>query len=117
MTRSSSDNPDYDPTSRPGGQRTLAVALEGEAADTTRVVARGEGVLAEQILSLAFSHNVKVRQDAALAEILATLEPDSEIPPIALAAVAEILTRLYQADRSLGQTAASPYGRTSQGQD
>ncbi|WP_022727315.1 EscU/YscU/HrcU family type III secretion system export apparatus switch protein [Fodinicurvata sediminis] len=117
MARSSSERPNHTPVSLQDSQRTLAVALEGEAAETTRVVARGEGVLAEQILSLAFSHDIKVRQDAALAEILAALKPESEIPPVALAAVAEILTRLYQADSSLGQTATNLDVQDIQGQD
>ncbi|MFC4351161.1 EscU/YscU/HrcU family type III secretion system export apparatus switch protein [Fodinicurvata halophila] len=89
-------------------KRPLAVALSGEDGESTRVVARGEGALAEQILSLAFSHGVKVRQDAALAEILSTLEPESEIPPIALAAVAEILNHLYQAERRYRSDSSTP---------
>lgn len=117
MARSSPESPNHAHASVQDSQRTLAVALEGEAAETTRVVAKGKGALAEQILSLAFSHDIKVRQDAALAEILAALEPKSEIPPVALAAVAEILTRLYQADRSLGQTATNLDVQDIQGQD
>lgn len=92
-------------------KKPLAVALSGEEAESTRVVAKGEGALAEQILSLAFSHGVKVRQDAALAEVLSALEPESEIPPIALAAVAEILNHLYQAERRYRSDSSTPTGQ------
>ena len=79
--------------------RSLAVALrrEPEREERTRVIAKGEGALAEQILEIAFDRGVKVRSDADLAEILSTVEVDSEIPLEALAAVAEILTYVYRA--------------------
>ncbi|MEM7169562.1 MAG: EscU/YscU/HrcU family type III secretion system export apparatus switch protein [Pseudomonadota bacterium] len=76
----------------------IAFALQSAdgRAETTRLVARGEGELAEEILALALSHGVPVRQDADLASLLDTVELDSDIPLPALAAVAEILTYLYQ---------------------
>lgn len=66
-----------------------------------RIVATGRGKLAEQILELAFANGVRVREDANLAEILATLDLDSEIPSEAIVAVAEILTRVYEANAAL----------------
>jgi flagellar biosynthesis protein len=78
--------------------RKVAVALHYDpiAAATPRVVATGRGALAEQILSIAFAAGVKVREDADLAEILAKVDLDSEIPIEALAAVAEILAYVYR---------------------
>ena len=52
--------------------------------------------MARQILELAFANNVKVREDPDLVEILATLEVGAEIPVIAFAAVAEILSHVYR---------------------
>lgn len=79
--------------------RSLAIALrrEPEREERPRVIAKGEGALAEQILQIAFDRGVKVRTDADLAEILSTVEVDCEIPLEALAAVAEILTYVYRA--------------------
>jgi flagellar biosynthesis protein len=75
------------------------VAVENRKSDRAapRVVASGRGALAEQILQIAFDRGVKVRHDADLAEILATIEVESEIPLEALAAVAEILSYVYRA--------------------
>ena len=67
-----------------------------------RVVAKGKGAVAEQILELAFAHHVKVRQDADMVELLEAIEVDCEIPLSALAAVAEILTYVYRANGVLG---------------
>ena len=62
------------------------------------VVASGRGALAEKILDVAFAHGVKVREDADLAEILAAVDIDSEIPVEAFVAVAEILRYVYAAN-------------------
>lgn len=84
-------------------ERTIAVALEydPENPKVPTVAASGYGYIAEKILDLAFAAGVKVRRDADLAEILAALDLDSEIPPEAFAAVAEILSYVYQLNVSL----------------
>jgi flagellar biosynthesis protein len=88
-------------TEKPAPERCLAIALENvtpEGLGAPRVVASGRGAVAEQILQIAFERGVKVRTDSDLAEILAAVEVDSEIPLAALAGVAEILRYLYQTD-------------------
>lgn len=79
--------------------RALAIALsrEHEADVNPKVVAKGHGKVAEQILEIAFERGVKVRSDSDLAEILQAIELESEVPLVALAAVAEILTYVYRA--------------------
>ena len=64
------------------------------------VVATGRGEFAEIILDIAFRNGVKVRRDADLAEILATMDLDSEIPVEAIIAVAEILRYIYAANQT-----------------
>ena len=66
-----------------------------------RVVAKGRGALAAQIVALARDHGVAVRRDQDLAALLSTLEVDCPIPVAAFAAVAEILGHLYRANREL----------------
>lgn len=80
-------------------ERQVAVALQHdpESAAAPRIVAKGRGALAEQILQIAFDRDIKVRSDADLAEILAAVDVDSEIPLEAFAAVAEILSYVYRA--------------------
>ena len=80
--------------------RPVAVALEYQPGKSAlpRVVATGRGSIAEQILELAFANGVKVREDADLAQMLAAVDVDSEIPIEALVAVADILARVYQAN-------------------
>lgn len=78
--------------------KAVAVRNEPESARPPRLVAKGRGALAEQILEIAFAQGVKVREDAELADILEAVDVDSEIPLEAFAAVAEILAYVYRAN-------------------
>jgi flagellar biosynthesis protein len=84
--------------SRTGKRVPTAVALTYEYGDAAppKVAASGRGALAERILELAFANGVPVREDADLAELLATVDIDSEIPTEALIAVAEVLSYVYR---------------------
>lgn len=78
----------------------LAVALRKDPSVDIypRVTATGRGAVAEQILAIALAHDVKVRTDADLVEVLGALDLDSPIPPVVLATVSEILTYVYRAN-------------------
>lgn len=80
--------------------RPAAVALENDpnTPDLPKITAAGRGKWAEQILELAWANGIKVREDPALAEILASIELDSPIPTEAIMAVAEILAYVYEAE-------------------
>lgn len=80
--------------------RQTAVALKDRTAErlVPQVVAAGRGEIAEKILQLAFENGIKVKEDGALAEMLAAVELDSPIPSEAFMAVAEILYYVYRAN-------------------
>jgi len=61
-----------------------------------RVVARGQGVLAEHIIAIARAHHVPIHADPALVAVLARLDIDEQIPPALYVAVAEVLGFLYR---------------------
>ena len=73
-----------------------AIAVRGEGT-SARMLAKGRGALAEQILDLAFASGVKVRQDAALTQMLEAFDVDSLIPVPAMEAVAAVLAHVYLA--------------------
>lgn len=96
----------YKPLKQPG-EPVVAVAIQGVRGNPDslpKIIASGRGKLAEQILELAFSKGIKVREDADLAQLLATLDLDTPIPSEAIVAVAEILTRVYEANARLANT-------------
>ena len=82
-------------------ERQAAVALKRFGIDDSaipKVVAAGYGKLAEEIVRLAFENGVKVREDKDLAQILAAITLDSDIPSEALVAIAEILAYVYKSN-------------------
>lgn len=83
-----------------GEKRLVAAAIKNDpnSPDLPQIVAAGRGKWAEQIIELAFQNGLKVREDPALAEILASVELDSPIPTEAIMAVAEILAYVYEAE-------------------
>lgn len=85
-------------------KRHRAVALHYDKNDRApRVIASGAGELARRILELAEEHNVPVKQDDSLVELLSQLDLHQEIPEEAYRAVAAILAFLYQADEEWKQ--------------
>ncbi len=80
-------------------KRKLAVALKyEEGQNAPHIVATGAGELAQRILELALQHNVPVRENDSLVQILSRLQLGYEIPPETFRAVAEILAFLYRTD-------------------
>ncbi len=81
-------------------KRQTAVALKDRTLErkVPQVVAAGRGKIAEQILQLAYDNDIRIREDSALAEMLAAIEIDSPIPPEAFSAVAEIMSYVYRAN-------------------
>jgi len=83
----------------PARRRQAAVALRQYGMDEAaipKIVAAGYGEIAAQILEIAFENGVKVREDRDLAEILAAVTLDGEVPTEALVAVGEILAHVYK---------------------
>jgi flagellar biosynthesis protein len=78
-----------------------AAALSYEARDAAagrapRVVARGQGVLAEQIIRLARENAVPIHESRELAAALTRFEVDQTVPPALYVAVAEVLAWAYR---------------------
>ena len=74
-----------------------AIALKyDESAVAPSVVAKGRGEIAESILALAEMHDVPVREDGDLLQLLYACDLGDEIPVDLYAAVAELLAYLYE---------------------
>ena len=69
----------------------LAVALKYQKPRAPRVVASGRGAVGEAIIAKAKEAGVPIQQNPALAEALASIELDSEIPEALYKAVAQVL--------------------------
>lgn len=77
-----------------------AVALKYSPLDmqAPSVVAKGKGIVAEEIMHKAKEHGVPIQEDASLVEVLGQLELNQEIPEELYRLVAEILSFVYRTD-------------------
>jgi flagellar biosynthesis protein len=80
---------------RPGPTKN-AIALAYQAGDKApRVVAKGRGMVAEEIIARASKHGVFVHESKELVALLMQVELDDRIPPALYQAVAELLAWLH----------------------
>ncbi len=80
-----------------------AVALTYMQTDAApRVVAKGRGVIAEQIIARAREHEVYVHESPELVSLLMQVDLDQRIPPQLYMAVAELLAWIYQLESASG---------------
>ncbi len=92
--------------SKPDSTRE-AIALAYHQTDAApRVVARGKGLIAEQIIAKAREHGVYVHESPELVALLTQVNLDEHIPPQLYMAVAELLAWLYRIEQ--GQSAPPP---------
>jgi flagellar biosynthesis protein len=91
-----------------GPVRAVALRYEHGSERAPRVVAKGDGALAERILAFAREHGVAIREDRDLLELLAACDVGDEIPVELYDAVARILTCLYALNRELAEEGFAP---------
>ncbi len=79
--------------------RQEAVALRyGEGDLAPQVIAKGSGLIAEEIIRRAREAGVFVHDSADLTALLMQVDLDRHIPPALYAAVAELLAWLYRVE-------------------
>ncbi|KQV54253.1 MULTISPECIES: EscU/YscU/HrcU family type III secretion system export apparatus switch protein [unclassified Duganella] len=87
-------------------QSAVALAYKsGEAAP--KVVAKGRGLVAEQIIAVAAEHGVHIHESKELVSLLMEVDLDHQIPPLLYRVIAELLAWLYhiEAAQKTGQPA------------
>ena len=83
--------------------RDTAVALRynQDKDQAPTVIAKGQGLIAERIREIAGQQGIPIHRDSDLVELLAQVDIDREIPGELYAAVAEVLSWIYKANRDL----------------
>lgn len=82
-------------------KRKAAIALQYDAKKESvpKVLAKGKGKVAENILEAAKEHNIPIQEDPSLAELLGKLDINKKIPEELYKAVAEVFAFVYKADK------------------
>jgi len=89
-------------TPREPRKRAVALRYQAERDPAPRVIAQGQGILADRILSIARSEGIHIQEDPDLLALLATLEVNETIPEDLYRAVAEVLAFVYRLNQRLG---------------
>ena len=74
----------------------VALGYEPEKDNAPKVLAKGQGHVAQKIIQIAIDEGIEIRKDADLLQILKAVDIDSEIPIEAFSAVAEIISYIYK---------------------
>jgi flagellar biosynthesis protein len=82
-------------------KKALALRYRHRVDQAPMVVAKGRGIIAERIIEIAKKHNIPLKSDPALIEVLSKLDLDQEIPTELYRAVAEVLAYVYKMTKKL----------------
>lgn len=85
----------------PERRRAVALRYDQSRDAAPRVVARGQGYVAERILTIAREAGIHVHEDPDLVAVLAALDVEAEIPQDLYRAVAEILAFVYRLNQQM----------------
>lgn len=83
-------------TPSPKPQKAVALKYDREKSGAPKVVASGKGEVANNIIKLAQEHDIFIKKDADLVELLSKIELNKEIPPMLYKAVAEVFSFIYK---------------------
>ncbi len=90
-----------------GLQTAVALAYQ-DGAGAPKVVAKGSGLVAEQIILRAREHGVFVHESKELVALLMELDLDRQIPPALYRVIAELLAWLYHVESAQKSGAMLP---------
>lgn len=84
-------------------KKAVALSYDRQKDFAPRVVAKGKGEVAENIIKVAQLHDLPIRQDEDLVELLSQVQIDREIPEKLYVAVAEVFRFVYTVTRKPGE--------------
>lgn len=80
-------------------QKAAALRYDHEKEHAPKLIASGQGLVAENIINQAKENNIPTLEDPSLIELLAELNINETIPEELYQAVAEVFAFIYRADQ------------------
>jgi len=80
-------------------KKAAALRYDTAKEKAPRVVAKGQGKSAENIIKIAELHNLPIKKDEDLIELLSKVELDKEVPEALYRAVAEVFSFIYRVSK------------------
>ena len=81
---------------KPTVPKAVALRYDAQRDQAPRVVAKGERLVAQQIIALAQEHGIHIHEDPDLIALLSRIDVDTAIPENLYKAVAEVLAFVYR---------------------
>lgn len=78
-----------------GTKKAVALRYDTDKENAPKVVAKGKGLIAENIIKIAEENELPIKKDEDLVELLTKIEIDKEIPQNLYKAVAEVFSFIY----------------------
>ncbi|MBP3952053.1 EscU/YscU/HrcU family type III secretion system export apparatus switch protein [Bacillus suaedae] len=80
-------------------KQAVALKYDHSIDDSPRVIGKGNGIIAEEIIAKAKENNIPIQEDHSLVSLLAQLEINQSIPNELYGVVAELFAFIYKIDR------------------
>ena len=80
----------------PNRKKAAALRYNDEKENAPKVVAKGKGEVAQNIIKIAELNNLPIKKDEDLIELLSKVELDKEVPEALYKAVAEVFSFIYR---------------------
>jgi flagellar biosynthesis protein len=79
--------------------QAVALSYDASIQAAPKVIAKGKGDVAANIIEVAKEHHVPIQEDSSLVELLSQLQMNEVIPEQLYNAVAEVFAFIYNVDR------------------
>ncbi|NPA59844.1 MAG: type III secretion system protein [Epsilonproteobacteria bacterium] len=77
-------------------KKAAALRYDASKESAPRLLAKGNGKSAQNIIKLAKLHDIPIKKDEDLIELLSKVELDKEVPEAMYKAVAEVFSFIYK---------------------
>ncbi len=80
-------------------KKAVALGYDIDKDNAPKVIAKGKGELAQNIIKIAQNNEIPIKKDEDLVELLSAIDIDKEIPDSMYKAVSEIFAFIYDLTR------------------
>ncbi|MCC3357488.1 EscU/YscU/HrcU family type III secretion system export apparatus switch protein [Bacillus sp. REN16] len=81
--------------------KAIALSYDEKIDSEPKVVAKGKGIIAENIIEMAKAHEIPIQEDAPLVDLLEELKLNDRIPEELYQVIAEIFAFIYKMEKSV----------------
>ena len=84
-------------------KKATALKYDEKSTNAPKVTAQGKGAIAQNIIDVALEHDIPIKKDEDLLNMLSVIEVNEEIPTELYKAVAEVFSFIYGISNEQGE--------------